>query len=213
MRNYDQTDKGPTDKNQKQPDMEQGEQQDQLTKILDAALKKYAAVEPRVGLEQRILARLQSEREQRPAFASWRWGVTAAVLATIIVTIGLAWRQTKPTQPVARRPSTIQGEANPTTQLASTGNPDNASPIRKGASPKPGRRRVRTAASPPKLDQFPSAQPLSQEELALVRYVQSFPEDATLIAQAQEEFEIETQKEMNDTGSRTRTSVPIHEER
>jgi hypothetical protein len=57
------------------------------------------------------------------------------------------------------------------------------------------------AAAEPKLERFPSPQPLTQEELALVRYVQSFPQEATLIAQAQEEFELETQKLMNEAGA------------
>jgi hypothetical protein len=67
-------------------------------------------------------------------------------------------------------------------------------------------RRAAFLASP-KLDQFPSRQPLSAEELALARYVQSFPREATLIAHAQEEFELEIQKEMNNAGSQTQASV------
>jgi hypothetical protein len=40
-------------------------------------------------------------------------------------------------------------------------------------------------AADPKLDVFPSPQPLSEQELALARYVRNFPSDAKLVAQAQ----------------------------
>jgi hypothetical protein len=65
----------------------------------------------------------------------------------------------------------------------------------------------------PKLDQFPSPQPLSAEEIALARYVKNFPKEAQLVADAQEEFELETRKIMNDAGSETPTSNPVQLER
>jgi hypothetical protein len=68
-------------------------------------------------------------------------------------------------------------------------------------------------AAEPKLDQFPSPQPLSEEEQALVHYVQSFPKEATLIAKTQEEFELQTQKEMTDAGSQNQPSSSIQQER
>ena len=85
----------------------------------------------------------------------------------------------------------------------------------KHASRKPAARRVpaSTAAAHPKLDQFPSPQPLSAEEIALVQYVENFPKEARLVAQAQQEFALETQKIMNDTGLETRPSGPIQQER
>jgi hypothetical protein len=46
-------------------------------------------------------------------------------------------------------------------------------------------------------DQFPSPRPLSEEEKLLVRYVQNFPRDAVMIAQAQAESEAEIEKLMN----------------
>ena len=41
-------------------------------------------------------------------------------------------------------------------------------------------------AADPKLDVFPSPRPLSEEELALARYVRNFPSDAKQVAQAQQ---------------------------
>jgi len=60
---------------------------------------------------------------------------------------------------------------------------------------------VATAA--PKLDQFPSPRPLSEQELALARYVNEFPQEAMLIARAQEEYEKEIQREMKVERSET----------
>jgi hypothetical protein len=50
----------------------------------------------------------------------------------------------------------------------------------------------------PKLDRFPSPQPPSHEELALRRYVSEFPEEATLIARAQEEFAKEIEQKTDE---------------
>jgi len=56
----------------------------------------------------------------------------------------------------------------------------------------------KAVAAYPKLDQFPSPQPLTAEQIALAEYAKNFPKEARLVAQAQEEFELEAQKEMND---------------
>ena len=43
-------------------------------------------------------------------------------------------------------------------------------------------------AASPKLDHFPSQQPLSEQEKMLLDYVNRFPEEAAIIAQAQSAF-------------------------
>jgi hypothetical protein len=53
-----------------------------------------------------------------------------------------------------------------------------------------------TVAADPKLDVFPSPQPLSEEELALAQYVRNFPSDARLIAQAQQTSDTEILRKM-----------------
>lgn len=58
-------------------------------------------------------------------------------------------------------------------------------------------------ATGPKLDQFPSPQPLTEQELALARYVREFPQEADLIATAQVENEKAIQQKMQDTRSET----------
>jgi hypothetical protein len=72
--------------------------QDELDSTLDAALANYAAVEPRAGLENRVLSNLRAERSPVPDRAGWRWSVAGALIA---VALALAWRSGKPSHPVA----------------------------------------------------------------------------------------------------------------
>ena len=80
---------------------------DRLDRMLEAALAKYAAAEPRPGLEDRVLANLRAERTRMPVHAWWRWSV-AAVLAVVIVAMALAWRSGKSSLPVVADHSTAQ---------------------------------------------------------------------------------------------------------
>ncbi len=180
---------------------------DDLDRALDSALAKYAAVEPRAGLEDRVLANLRAERAQAPDRAWWRWSVAAALAAVVIVAVALAWRSGQPLHPTVANHSSpaFPTSKEPTTQFASNAAGGTAPPqVRRSL---PGivhhRRATVVAAAGPKLDQFPSPRPLSEQELALARYVSEFPQEARLIARAQEEYEKETQREMKDERSET----------
>ncbi len=178
--------------------------QDELDRILDAALEKYAAAEPREGLEGRVLANLRAERTRVPDRA-W-WGVMAALAAIVIVTVTFAWRSGKPSHPVVanRPPITTPNLEHSRPRVASGAGQNDAHPHASsqatGRAPHRVRREV-IAAVNPKLDQFPSRQPLSVQELALARYVSEFPQEATLIARAQEEYEEEIQRMMKEARS------------
>ncbi|MFZ0761997.1 MAG: hypothetical protein WAM69_18775 [Candidatus Sulfotelmatobacter sp.] len=179
-----------------------------LEQELDAALANFAAGEPRAGIEERILANLRAEREHASARAWWRrpaLGVAAGVV--IVAAILLASRSGKPNLVVTgQRPATsAQSDEQTATRLAanevsSPSHPSALHPSAPLAMKKPARRRIRRSeivlASGPRLDQFPSPRPLSEQEKLLVRYVQQFPKEAILIAKAQAESE----KEMEDFG-------------
>ncbi len=187
---------------------------DVLDRALDAALAKYSSVEPRLGLEQRILARLRSEQDRIPTRSWWQWSAVGAVTALIVIAIGFAWKSNWPAKTVSQRhPSAPIEMAQPSaTQVAANGETQAAAVIRRRY--KATRRRVPrpvAVADEPKLDQFPSPEPLTQEELALVRYVRQFPSDAVMVASAQEEFEKEIQQE--GAAGRQDTSNSIKEER
>jgi len=187
---------------------------DDLDRSMDAALAQYSAVEPRVGLEERILANLRSGQVHTPSRAWWHWGVAAAVVAVALICITMTVRNAK-TLPVITKqlPTNLQVPVQPPKRPEIKRSTAIVQPEHR-----PIRRPVTQAARPAvaaelRLDQFPSPQPLSTEEIALAQYVKSFPKEARLVAQAQEEFELETQKEMNNAGSETRTSDSIQLER
>src|SRR5262245_27323683 len=77
----------------------------ELDSLIDGALAGYAG-EPRVGLENRMLARLRAEEiEQRSFFRliaaalHWRWMMAGAVAATLIAAtvVGLQIRRDRQT--------------------------------------------------------------------------------------------------------------------
>jgi hypothetical protein len=164
---------------------------DELDRVLDAVLAKYAEAEPRAGLEARVLANLRAERARVEDRTWWRWGLAAAALAVVVVTVALAWRSGRPSPPVVRShpsaPTHVSKE--PKKQVASNGVGNGVRPPRPGTAPT-------VTASPngpiaiaqhPKLGQFPSPQPLSEQEKILQNYVAKYPEQAVLVARARSE--------------------------
>jgi hypothetical protein len=162
---------------------------DQLDHVIDAALTKYAAVEPRTGLEERVLAVLRAEQTTARAKTWWRWGMAGALAAVLVVALALALRSGKSSHPVfVNRPAETQPSPTQAPLTANAGAetvPARVPPVRKQ-----NRQPISTRlAADPKLDVFPSPRPLSEEELALARYVRNFPSDAKRVAQAQEASE------------------------
>lgn len=168
--------------------------QNELDNTLDAALAKYAAVEPRPGLEGRVLANLRAERSHVPDRAWWRWSVAGALAAVIVVAVALAWRSSKPLHPVVKnRPSpTTQSTPTPAHVSSSDGEKqirgNQAGPHKLVAAHGATVHRAQPqaiASASPKLDQFPSPRPLSEQEEILLNYVERFPEAAVRVAEAQ----------------------------
>jgi len=159
--------------------------QDNLDCELDAALARYAAVEPRPGLEERVLANLRSApASEAPGHNWWRWSVVAAVAAGIVVAIAMAGRSGRPSNPtVAKHSSTAEEPAKPSTRFVSNEQENDTHP----RSVQVRQKRPRShppivAAVAPKLDQFPSPQPLNEQEQILADYVRQFHNQAVQIA-------------------------------
>lgn len=206
-----------TDKNQQRDDLRlrgsdgfrgkdgfRGSENDALDRELDAALSQYAAVEPRSGLEERILANLQAEHAQIPEQAWWRWGVAVTVAVVVIVAVAFMWRPGRPTQQQIVQHRTIEQSLTKSARQAAANNKHSGvrnviTRTQRANSHHPQPTTVATATPDPKLDVFPAPQPLSREEITLARYVNDFPQEAVLIAQSQEEAEIEMQKKMGKT--------------
>jgi hypothetical protein len=179
---------------------------DRLDDELDVALAKYAAAEPRAGLEERVLANLRAERARAAEHSWWRWPAVAALAVVIVVAASVAWRSWKPVQNITtqHRPDTTGTQAHAGTQVANNSGRSLIQPHEIGSVRRLKPRTVSlraTVASVPKLDLFPSPQPLSEQETILARYVTKYPEQAALIAQARtEELLRDGAEEMSEAG-------------
>jgi hypothetical protein len=165
---------------------------------LDAALGQYGTIEPRAGLESRVLANLQAERSRRAEQRRWWWTVgTVAVAAAIVAAVWVGESGSRKVPPITAK--------TPTTHREETGTPREPAPrlpVADQAREVPRHPRadqtIRQVAAlkPPKLEQFPTPSPLSAQEEMLARYVQEFPQRATLMARAQTELRKQDEREM-----------------
>lgn len=180
--------------------------EEDLDRILDAVLPKYASAEPRPGLEDRILANVRANTVLTAHYAWWHWGLAAALAATLLA-LAISLRSPKPhpsdahrTAPVQPSPSTIEArKLNPDAGLIQ---PQNLIPIAK-TSAMPIRRKARVPKNP-KLDQFPSPHPLSEQEQMLALYVAQFNDQAVIVARVRTQaLQLEREKEMRETGQDT----------
>lgn len=168
----------------------------EVDRWLDDALAVYAKAEPRAGLEGRVVARLAAARRESRRDWHW-WGVLAfsalAALVTAAVWFGRVDRRMIPRTPIAKVESPGK-TASPTVP----GSPRSA--------PKQPTRAVRAgrvqhfstvqSVAAPKLEQFPSPSPLTEQEEMLALYVREFPERATLMARVQTETQKQDDLEM-----------------
>jgi hypothetical protein len=154
---------------------------DDLDRLIDTALSRFGAVEERRGLEERILANLRDQKSTvQPQW--WAWSLPFAAVAMVIV--GILWHFAGWTQPsIANQPApqqrTIKSAIPP---HANDRVARNAAPVRKHVVLKTVVKKTN-----PKLDQFPSPRPMSEQERILAMYINQDPEHAALIAEARME--------------------------
>ncbi len=184
---------------------------DALDVELDAGLAQFAAAEPRAGLEERVLANLRIEQGRSPERSWWRWPALAALAVVMLLALSLVWKSGRTARRVVAHPA--PATQIPATQInEQTGRQEANSGS--GSIPSHGvgheRRSSSNAVSPKvavlvaasKLDQFPSPQPLSEQEEILARYVTKYPQHAALIAQARtDELRRDSAEEMGEAGS------------
>jgi hypothetical protein len=159
---------------------------------LDDALAKYARVAPRAGLEERILANLRAEQARVPNHAGWRWRVAIVLAAVVVAALVVGWRPGKSSRPlmVKRPPTSAPGPNEPQPRVAVNDGAKQlhaAGQVSKLAATHRSPRPTVVATVNPKLDQFPSPQPLSEQEEILASYVAQFHEQAVLIARVANE--------------------------
>jgi len=174
---------------------------DHLDEWLDKALQQYGNPEPRIGLESRILANMEAARESGVFGRPFGWLFAAASLAVMLIVIWLGiWHR-----PLAA-PQRVAGQ-----QTAGNAVPQSGVKTLLAARPRhtgtklPPRRQTHLAhaglSREPRLDQFPSPRPLSEQEVLLTQYAKRFPTEARLVAREQDKFQQEIQQaeqEMKD---------------
>jgi hypothetical protein len=163
-----------------------------LDGLLDEALKEYGNVEPRSGLEHRVLANLRIEQEHLTSRNQW-WGwavgcavVTIAAVVAVLVT-------------TPRTPANL-GEANAKSQSVVA--PPQVPSLRRQLTHGPRAQQprlmdLREKPSNPRLETFPSPQPLSEQEVMLQRYVNEHRDHAVLVARAQTELSKRDRREFS----------------
>src|SRR5438874_2522533 len=73
-----------------------------LDDLLDRSLAQYSNVEPRAGLENRILAGLAS-RNERAWQWNWKW-TTVIAAACLVIALVLMFREQRPKPTIAKAP-------------------------------------------------------------------------------------------------------------
>jgi hypothetical protein len=166
--------------------------EENLDRQLDAALSRYAAVEPRYGLEQRVLANLRVKREA--GRGRWRPAVVLATAMAFAVIL-LGWRVTHYRTRMASVVSPAQRIAPPSARLGrlQTNAKQADQPgkrLRAYSEARRGARRTgnkQAGAGLPELAQFPLPEPLTGQEKLLLQFVKDNPGEAALVAQARTE--------------------------
>jgi hypothetical protein len=163
---------------------------DRIEQWLDSALRQLGDVQPRVGLEARILANVEASR--RLVAGRRRWVFAVASVAVVCIALIATWRR----ETIQRTGSRIARVSSPIVDgpfapPSAASLPAARKTPRRAVQPSP--RSAASRSAPAHSQQFPSPLPLTERELALVKYAKSFPQDAELIAQEQQVFDQEIQ--------------------
>jgi hypothetical protein len=158
---------------------------DTLDEVLNAAFERYGAAEPRPGLEGRILANLRAAGSASRRNRLW-WPIAVACAAMFLIVATSLLVHIKRTAPsVARVIATpnFSPQIEPTPYAAAESKERIATGIRhvNASTKQPANHGVRQ-------EQFPSPQPLSEQEKLLALYVEQFHREAILMARAQTEL-------------------------
>ena len=176
---------------------------------LDAAFKQYGEAHPRIGLEGRVLANLRAESERLAKRRNWRH-VLAAVTAIMVVSGTMFFMRGRDVarQVVAKHevPGVTHASGAPNSdqtiadRAAAKGRRSVDQRPRESAQTSRPARTLETAAEP-RLEQFPSLQPLSDQEVALASYVAQCPHEAVVVARTQTEIRKQDELEIRQYSS------------
>ena len=163
---------------------------ERIERELDGALTRYAATEPRTGLEGRVLANLRAAnlREVRRA-SRWRSAVLTIATACAFAGVLLVVERRAAVAPQTGIPKAENVPRPASESYSETTVFAGARRLAARAHQQPtesktlGSSRMAIPEESPKLEQFPAPEALSPQEALLVRYVGNDPQDAELMAE------------------------------
>ena len=153
------------------------EARNRIDEWLDKGLAEYGNVEPRAGLENRILANLSAEQNLRADRCRWWWPLsTVSVTIVVVISVWLGNRQIEPTENNTARMQSFQRAVEKPTE---TGTRSRSGKLAKRsvAGDVDSHFNRRKTGNRSKPDQFPSARPLSDQVQLLLGYVNETPRD------------------------------------
>jgi hypothetical protein len=140
------------------------DEMDELERVLQEGISRYADAEPLAGLEERIMARVRITESSRRSIAEW-WAVLAVGVAALVVGgfvyLGMEHTQSRPLTVALTKKAAIPELAPRRTAAIGVFKPRGHSHAR---------------AALPKQPQFPTPSPLTSEERLLVAMVKQDPE-------------------------------------
>ena len=158
-------------------------------------LSTTQAVEPREGLENRVRATVRIEHARPYWLREWR---LRFALAAIVVTGAVLFLKQRAPKDALHPGATdsassvqieIQGQMQPAESTHEAGNLPGASTLRTHPAPRNFRSRIEASVTQPRLEQFPSPQPLTEQEEMLARYVRDRRQEALMVARARAALE------------------------
>lgn len=157
------------------------DKQMQIDDMLDSMLANYSAVEPRPGLETRILANLrEAEKEAAHGWWNFKWlwaGAVAAALIVAAVLIGGRRRVEPPTHVMVK---TTQPVPRPEIQSHAPIAPKETVRIHRRKPVSPTHAQNATLALSQRPANFPTPTPLSEQERLMFTYLANTPQEIVI---------------------------------
>ena len=175
---------------------------DTFDDLLDGALKQYGNVETRLGLEGRVLANLAAQASRARARRAWFWAV-AGISAVVVLPLwfGHLGALKSHSDVSVRVPRVVMAPRTLMPPVVKEASRRKESRPRRRVSP-----RSMTVAAEPKLQQFPSSRPISEQELLVAEYAVRYPREAMLVAQEQQNFEEQVRQAQRELQESLRNS-------